>query len=100
MREVKTAVTEEFETSLAKDYPPGGPLGYIRWAIAGGDMTLEVEGSKDKVAIGHTGIAWPIRTLVAAILLAAGLWASFESLRSASPITNILAPGEEYEEDD
>ncbi len=35
-----------------------------------------------------------------ALLLAAGLWFSLESLRSAVPVANVLKPGEEYIEDD
>lgn len=100
LEEVKSAVTARFNETLDTAYPPGGTLGYIRWAIAGGEMNIEVEGSTDRVAITQTGVAWPIRTLIAAVLLAAGLWSSYESLRSASPVTNILAPGEEYDEED
>ncbi len=100
LQEVKSAVTDAFNRTLDADYPPGGTLGYIRWAFASGEMHLDVDGSSDKVAISHTGLAWPIRTLLAAVLLAAGLWASFESLRSGSPVTNVLGPGEEYEEEE
>jgi hypothetical protein len=97
--EIRNAATAEFRSALQKTYPPGGVVGYIRWAFSAGEMSLEVQGCKDTVAIGHRGYAWMLRTVIGMILLAAGLWASFESLRSARPVSNILAPGEEYEEE-
>jgi hypothetical protein len=96
---IKTLATEKFKAVLDRDYPPGGPVGYVRWALAGGDMRLEVEGCEDTASISQRGYVWTLRTLVGLVLLAAGLWASFESLRSAQPVSNILAPGEECQED-
>jgi hypothetical protein len=97
--EIRKAATAEFRSALRKTYPPGGVAGYARWAVKTGEMELTVEGHKDTVAIGHRGYAWLSRTLIGVLLIAAGLWASFESLRSPRPVSNILAPGEEYEEE-
>ena len=98
--EVRLSADHAFKAALDRDYPPGGVIGYVRWAVGGGEMELEVEGCKDTVGISHTGIGWLIRTFLGFLLLAAGLWASFESLRSATPVSDVLAPGEEYEEDE
>jgi hypothetical protein len=97
--EIRTASTAGFRSALMKTYLPGGPVGYVRWAIKAGEMELEVQGCKDTVSISQRGYAWLARTLIGMVLLAAGLWASFESLRSARPVSNVLAPGEEYEEE-
>ncbi len=98
--EVRQSADLAFRAALDRGYAPGGVLGYVRWAIGGGEMELEVEGCKDTIGISHTGAEWVIRTFFAFLLLFSGLWASFESLRSAIPVNNVLAPGEEYEEED
>ncbi|MFH1418749.1 MAG: hypothetical protein ABII12_10765 [Planctomycetota bacterium] len=98
--EVRQSAAHAFKAALDVDYPPGGVIGYVRWAVGGGEMELDVEGCKDVVGISHTGLGWLIRTFLGFLLLTAGLWASFESLRSATPVSNVLAPGEEYEEDE
>ena len=95
---IKAEAADEFRRILRTKHPPGGPLGYIRWAISSGKMDLEVRGSKEVIAIGHQGLRWLLRTGAEAVLLALGLWLSFESLRSPTPVSNILAPGEEAEE--
>ncbi|HVP12150.1 MAG TPA: hypothetical protein VMV94_13310 [Phycisphaerae bacterium] len=97
--EIRDGATGGFKAALAKTYPPGGFVGYVRWAMKSGEMAMEVGGCRDTVAISQSGYAWLLRTLIGAVLLGAGLWASFESLRSAQPVSNILAPGEEYEEE-
>jgi hypothetical protein len=97
--EVRKTATACFREALRETYPPGGVVGYARWAIRTGQMDLDVNACKDTVAISQQGYAWLARTVIGVILLAAGLWASFESLRSERPVSNILAPGEEYEEE-
>lgn len=99
-KEVGRLATDRFKEQLAGNYPPGGPIGYVRWAVASGEMDLEVSGFTEKVSIDQRGLIWPLRTAAALLLTVAGLWLSFESLRSPMPISNVLAPGEEYEEID
>lgn len=100
VNQVKAEAREEFRRVLRAEKPPGGLIGYLRWATSSGTMDLTVRGSTETITNPHRGYVWPIRTTVAAILLALGLWLSFESLRSPIPVSNILAPGEEAEEDD
>jgi len=100
VRQIELAATRKFTEALRKDYPPGGPVGYVRWATLSGEMDLTVMGCKDVISIAHRGWAWPIRSLAGVLLLAAGLWLSFESLASPSPVSNILAPGEEAEDEE
>jgi hypothetical protein len=95
--EVSAAATREFKAMLRRAHPPGGAWAYVRWSMAGGKATLVVGGAREQVRAGHVGWTWPIRTLAGSALLAAGLWASFESLRSHKPVTNILPRGEDYE---
>jgi hypothetical protein len=95
---IRDIASEEFRKALRKTYPPGGPIGYVRWAVSSGEMEISVEGTKDVGAVDQRGTAWLVRTVIGLLLMAAGLYASFESLRSPYPISNILPPGEEYEE--
>lgn len=98
MVEVDASIEEAFTAALRADYPPGGPIGYVRWAVSSGEMTLTVLGCEDTVSIDHRGLAWMLRTLAAVLLVAVGLWLSFESLRSPVRTSNILVPGEEAED--
>lgn len=97
---IEREAEREFKHCLQSDYPPGGPVGYIQWAIASGRMDVKIRGFRERVIIEHRGFVWPIRTVAAAVLLGLGLWLSFESLRSPVPVSNIIAPGEEAEESD
>ncbi len=99
-RSVEPIAAAAFRTTLKSTHPPGGPLGYVRWAIAGEGMELTVEGCKDSIIISQKGTAWIVRTIAGGLLLCLGLWLSFESLRSPEPVSNILRPGEEAEEVD
>ncbi len=97
--EVLRRAAESFRDGLADQFPPGGVVGYVRWAIASGKMKTKVGDSTETVSIDdHGGLVWPIRTLAALLLMAIGLWLSWEPLRSPRPISNVLAPGEAYEE--
>lgn len=97
--QIEAEAAAEFKAALQRDDPPGGVIGYIRWAVTSGKLELTVRGSRETATNEHRGYRWPIRTMAAALLLALGLWLSLESLRSPTPVSNILAPGEEAEED-
>ena len=99
--EVGVRVTEAFREFLRENYWPGGVVGYIRWAAGSGHVKLSLaDGFSDEAEIGHRRWAWVIRSLAAYALFAAGLWYQFEALRSAQPVSNILAPGTEAEDVD
>ncbi len=96
--DIRSEAARAFRGYLADKFPPGGMVGYARWAADSGKMEISAFQYSEKVTIAHQGLAWPIRTLAAFVLLALGLWLSFESLRSQSPVSNIIGKGEEYEE--
>ncbi len=96
---VQQAVAE-FRRKLAEEHPPGGAIGYARWALDSGRMELKVGEHSEPISISHRRGIWAARTLVAFLLTAAGLWLSFDALRSAERVSNVLRPGEEYEEID
>lgn len=98
--EIDAEATDSFKLGLRRNYPPGGPIGYVRWAVTSGEMDLAVRGYHEKVSISQRGYAWPLRSLISVILLAAGLWSNLESLRSPEPVSNLLVPGEEAPEDE
>lgn len=88
-----------FRATLAERHAPGGLIGYVRWAISDADLPLSVDGQTETIVMPHSGFRWPIRTLAALLLLAVGLYLSFEALSSAEPVSNILPPGAEYTEE-
>lgn len=100
LAELHQRLSDTFRAALKAQYPPGGVLGYIRWTVAAVDLPIEIEGHVEQIRSEHAGLLWLIRTLMATVLVAAGLWSSLESLRSATPVRNILLPGEPYEEDE
>lgn len=100
LKELAVRASNAYQEALASQWSPGGTLGYARWSIASGSLPIEVDGQTEKVVSSHAGFLWPGRTLMGAVLIAAGLWAGLESLRSSTPVNNILPHGEEYLEDD
>ncbi|GJQ27386.1 MAG: hypothetical protein HBSAPP02_24180 [Phycisphaerae bacterium] len=88
-----------FRAALTERYAPGGPIGYVRWAVSGADLPVSVNGQTESIVMPHGGFRWPIRTLAALLLLAVGLYLSFEALTSSEPVSNILPPGAEYTEE-
>jgi hypothetical protein len=88
-----------FRAALSERFAPGGPIGYVRWAVSGADLPLSVDGQTETIVMPHGGFRWPIRTLAALLLLAVGLYLSYEALASAEPVSNILPPGAEYTEE-
>jgi hypothetical protein len=84
---------------LRSKYLPFGAIGYALWTVRSGELKLTVQNETETISSPHRGIIWLLRTLAEVVLLAVGLWFGFESLRSAAPTTNVLAPGEEYVEE-
>lgn len=97
---VEARAIELLREHLRADYPPGGVIGYIRWVLHSGRMTLTIGPSTDELAVSQRGAAWAARSIASIGLLALGLWFGFESLRSPTPVTNLLVPGEEAEDED
>ena len=95
---VLTDADDAFNKYLGTAFPPGGVIGYIRWSVMAGECKITVGGVTETITSDHKGWIWPVRTTFAAALLFAGLWFSLESLRSPTPVTNFLRPGEEGEE--
>jgi hypothetical protein len=98
-RSVEAAAAAEFQRELGTHYAPGGPLGYIRWAISSAAMPLVVDSSRESIVLPHTGVRWIVRTISAVLLLGLGVFLSFDALRSGNRVTNILQPGEPFEEE-
>lgn len=97
--EIQQAASDEFANYLAKHYPPGGAMGYILWSTRDGIARLTVGDASETIVTEHRHWIWPTRTLAGMVLLMAGLWFSMESLRRPLPVSNVLQPGEEYEQD-
>lgn len=96
--EIPEKATAAYLSNLADNYPPGGVVGYARWCADSGEMNIDVDGVTDLVTVSHKGWAWLLRTIGGVILTALGVWFTADALRSPTPISNTLRPGEEYEE--
>lgn len=100
LNDLEARAADAFAAKLAQDYAPLTPLAYARWTIREGKMRLTVDDQTESIATEHAGWKWLLRSLGEILLVAAGLWSSLEALRSPTPITNLIGPNEEYEEDD
>jgi len=100
IREVRRRATASYRSGLARDWWPGGPIGYARWAVGAGTMPLTVDGETETVDVEHRGPTWAARTVGGLLLMGLGLWSSCAALRRSVPVTNILPPGEEPLEED
>ena len=98
LRELEDRAADAFDREITTHYSGVGPLAYALWTIGSGKMTLVVDGQSETVSTDHAGWTWLVRALAEILLLAGGLWSSIESLRSPTPVSNLIAPGEEYEE--
>ncbi len=98
--EVSRAAARAFDAELKRTYPPGGAFGYARWCIAAGTMPLDVRGYREVSSTPHKGLPWLARTLGGMALIAAGLWFSLDALRTDRAVSNVIQPGEEFEEID
>lgn len=92
---------DAFERRIAAEYPPGGVIGYARWAGHVGEMELSIGDAglgagefKDSVRLFHRGWAWIVRCVAAYLLLALGLWWPLTSLRQREPVSNLIDPEE------
>lgn len=99
-KEVSRAAAAAFDAALKREFPPGGAVGYGRWCFFGGTMPLTVANYTETVSTPHKGWAWLIRSAGGVVLMAAGLWFSLDALRSDRAVSNVIAPGEEFEEID
>lgn len=98
--EVMERVRTGLRDHLRIEFFPGGVIGYVRWVVAGGEMTLTVDDVTDTIRIAHRGRAWVLRSIASIALMAVGLYMAFQALVSPTPVTNLLVPGEEAEDDD
>lgn len=98
LEELSSDAVSAIYAFLANEYPPGGMLGYARWATMSGTATIELRGESQSIRAEHRGWVWPTRTAIGAILLAVGLAMAFDALKDPTPVRNVLLPGEEYEE--
>lgn len=75
------AHAEPFE-KLRQQYPPGGLLGYMRWAATSGRMELTRHGAEPYTYTlrGQKRFSWVFRTVVSFILLAFAINSQFTGL--------------------
>ena len=98
--DVMDRVRNELREHLRSTYAPGGVLGYVRWVVASGEYTLTADGVTDTVRIAHRRRAWVLRSIASICLMACGLYMGLESLSSPTPVSNLLVPGEEADDED
>lgn len=99
LKDLESRAADAFRRQLRSQYAPVDAIAYVFWTIASGEMSLEVDGQKEKITSDHAGWIWPLRAIAEILLVAAGLWSSLEALRSATPVSNLIGLDEEYEEE-
>ncbi len=98
--DVMERVRQGVRDHLSTEHSPGGVIGYVRWVVQTGELTLTVDGVTDTVRIAQRKKAWVIRSLASIALMTTGLYMAFLALVSPTPVTNLLVPGEEAEDDE
>jgi hypothetical protein len=77
-------------TTLKADYPPGGFLGYIRWAATSGTMECpRILGDDTEThALHQQGLMWIIRVVISLLLIGFTLIAQFIGLAQSTQSTS------------
>ena len=96
--EVDELADRAFRDALARNYSPGGVIGYVRWAATSGTMSLTLpraEGVEsgpfaDQCEIQHRRHWWLLRAAVAFSFLFLGLWWQLVDLCAAAPVRNLI----------
>ncbi|MFQ5415215.1 MAG: hypothetical protein ACE5E6_12230 [Phycisphaerae bacterium] len=73
--DVRTEVAGQIRSFLADRYPPGGVIGYARWALRSGELnTTDIAGVKRKtLKLRQHGWGWGLRVVFTVALLAFGV---------------------------
>lgn len=74
--DIKADARASARAFLAERYPPGGVLGYWRWAVTGTQVDIPITGvvKPRAIRLGNTGTLFVIRALLSGVALAAGIW--------------------------
>jgi hypothetical protein len=74
VKEFRSDVAGQIRDFIAQEYPPGGALGFVRWAASGGEIARgSIQDSRIPLELPHQGILWLIRVVLAVGLLAFGV---------------------------
>lgn len=81
-RELQRATAARVDEFLATGYPPGGTVGYVRWAVRSGRMPIgETDGHNPLVYKLRQGpLGWSLRAVVSAVLLFFGVYSQVAPL--------------------
>lgn len=75
IKESEEQIPQRIREQLAIEYPPGGLLGYIQWAVRSGQMKVgQTDGGHPLVFRLKQGrIGWPLRVMLSIALLSFGV---------------------------
>lgn len=80
--EFQADVAEDVRQFLRDKYPPGGPIGYIRWIVGDGEIASgELEGIARTLKPLQSGASWTVRVVLSVALLAFGIASQTMALR-------------------
>lgn len=81
--EFRAAVAAEVTARIAEEYPPGGPIGYVRWALAGGAFKKgELASANVSLKLNQTRYIFAGRLVLSIGLLAFGIASQTLGLRT------------------
>ncbi|MEP0841501.1 MAG: hypothetical protein HRF43_02170 [Phycisphaerae bacterium] len=85
--EVRRRVAEHVRDQINEQYPPGGIVGYARWAIGKG--TLSIPRVIDQTTLTYRlpgpGWRWPVRVLLSLVLTVGAILSQFLGLAAPRP---------------
>ncbi len=74
VQEFRSAIANAVRGFLARTYPPGGTIGYVRWVLLRGEVGPEdIPGLPRTIVRDQRGIFWAIRAILSVGLLAFGV---------------------------
>ncbi|MBI4716459.1 MAG: hypothetical protein HY763_01525 [Planctomycetes bacterium] len=67
-------VAEHIREYFRGQYPPGGPVGYARWVLAGGELAAgTISGVDAALGAGQVGATWAVRAALSLLLFGFGV---------------------------
>jgi hypothetical protein len=82
-KEITEEIVRHVRSHLRESYPPGGMIGYVRWAITSNEFPVQVTGVPQTIRLHFSGNRgwWMIRGLLSIVLFAFAVYSLVRILR-------------------
>lgn len=82
-QEITEEIVRHVRSYLRETYPPGGTIGYVRWAVTSNEFPVNVSGVQQTIRLHFGGNRgwWMIRSLLSIVLFAFAVYSLVRILR-------------------